>query len=166
MAVNEWGDVVGFSNIRASDGDTFNAHAFLWTRRDGIQDLGTLPGDALSQGLGINNWRQVVGISCSAGFASCRGFLWQDGVMVDLNSLVVPGTADPIYAAGDIDDLGRIAGQTLNVTTNVASAFLAVPTRWPDGYKASLGIPASQPRLPEQVRRELMRRLGVTEDKL
>jgi probable HAF family extracellular repeat protein len=166
MAVNEWGDVVGFSNIRASDGDTFNAHAFLWTRRDGIQDLGTLPGDALSQGLGINNWRQVVGISCSAGFASCRGFLWQDGVMVDLNSLVVPGTADPIYAAGDIDDLGRIAGQTLNVMTNVASAFLAVPTRWPDGYKASLGIPASQPRLPEQVRRELMRRLGVTEDKL
>ncbi|MGO8970776.1 MAG: hypothetical protein ACLQDQ_14550 [Myxococcaceae bacterium] len=127
MALSQSGDVVGFSNLHASDGDNFNAHAFLWTRQGGIQDLGTLPGDALSQGLGINNWGQVVGISCSAGFASCRGFLWQNGVMSDLNSLIKSGTADPIYAAGDIDDFGRITGQTFNVTTNVASAFLAVP---------------------------------------
>jgi probable HAF family extracellular repeat protein len=133
MAINEWGDVVGFSNIHASDGDTFNAHAFVWTRRGGIKDLGTLPGDALSQGLGINNWGQVVGISCTAGFVSCRGFLWHNGVMMDLNSLVVSGAADPIFAAGDIDDRGRIAGQTLNVTTNVTSAFLAVPVCGLDG---------------------------------
>jgi probable HAF family extracellular repeat protein len=174
MAMNEWGDVVGFSNIHASDGDTFNAHAFLWTRRSGIKDLGTLPGDALSQGLGINNWGQVVGISCTAGFASCRGFLWQDGVMMDLNSLVVSGTAGPIYAAGDIDDLGRITGQTLNVMTNVASAFLAVRAFGPDGNHADSvlsearlnGRRPSQPLLPEQVRNELLRRLGVTERNL
>ena len=55
MAINEWGDVVGFSNVSAGDGGAFNAHAFLWTKRDGIRDLGTLPGDALSQALGINN---------------------------------------------------------------------------------------------------------------
>jgi len=129
MALNEWGDVVGFSNISASDGDNFNAHAFLWTHRDGIRDLGTLQGDALSQALGINNRGQVVGISCTAGFASCRGFLWQDGVMRDLNTLVVASDADAIYSAGDIDDFGRVTGQTLNATTNATSAFLAVPTR-------------------------------------
>lgn len=141
MAINEWGDVVGFSNIHASDGDTFNAHAFMWTRRGGIRDLGTLPGDALSQALGINIWRQVVGISCTAGFASCRGFLWQDGVMMDLNSLIVSGTADPIFAAGDIDDRGQITGQTLNVATNVASAFLAVPACGADADRPDVSLP-------------------------
>ena len=55
MAINEWGDVVGFSNVSAGDGGAFNAHAFLWTKRDGIRDLGTLPGKALSPALGINN---------------------------------------------------------------------------------------------------------------
>ncbi len=167
MAMNAWGDVVGFSNLHASDGDTFNAHAFLWTRRRGIQDLGTLPGDALSEALGINNWRQIVGLSCTAGFASCRGFLWQEGVMMDLNSLVVSGTADPIFAAGDIDDLGRIAGQTLNVTTNVASAFLAAPTCWSDADReARPNVPAPQPLLPEAVRKQVLRLLGVTDHNL
>ena len=167
MAMNEWGDVVGFSNLHASDGDTFNAHAFLWTHRGGIQDLGTLPGDALSEALGINNWRQVVGLSCTAGFASCRGFLWQDGVMMDLNSLVVSGTGDPIFAAGDIDDLGRIAGQTLNVTTNVASAFIAAPTCWADADReARPNVPAPQPLLPEAIRKQVLRRLGVTDHNL
>lgn len=127
MALNQWGDVVGFSNVSASDGDSFNAHAFLWTKREGIRDLGTLPGDALSQALGINNRGQIVGISCTAGFASCRGFLWQDGVMTDLNTLVVSTGTDPIFSAGDIDDFGRITGQTFNAATNVASAFVAVP---------------------------------------
>ena len=101
------------------DGGAFNAHAFLWTKRDGIRDLGTLPGDALSQALGINNWRQVVGISCTTGFASCRGFLWQNGAMTDLNSIVAPGYSDHIYAAGDINDLGRIpARRSIRLRTN------------------------------------------------
>ena len=170
MALNRWGDVVGFSNISASDGDNFNAHAFLWTRRDGIRDLGTLPGDALSQALGINTWGQVVGISCTAGFASCRGFLWQDGVMTDLNQLVVSGNAEPILSAGDIDDFGRITGQTLNATTGEADAFLAFPTFRPKGKTADSRASDAeafrqltpQPPLPDHVRRQLLRRTGNT----
>jgi probable HAF family extracellular repeat protein len=174
MAINQWGDVVGFSNVSASDGDTFNAHAFLWTRREGILDLKTLPGDALSQALGINNWGQVVGISCTAGFASCRGFLWQNGVMTDLNALVVSTDADPILSAGDIDDFGRITGQTLNAATGETSTFLALPTRRPDGKRAdkALFAPALVKQtvwplgLPEAARRELLLRLGVPEHSL
>jgi probable HAF family extracellular repeat protein len=169
MAINEWGDVVGFANVSA--GGAFSAHAFLWTRRDGIRDLGTLPGDAFSQALGINNWRQVVGISCTAGFASCRGFLWQNGAMTDLNSLVAPGYSDQIYAAGDINDLGRITGQAFNPTTNEYSAFLAVPENGSGrGYSGTAlprtgvnGRRGAPPALPEQVRQTLLRRLGLTD---
>jgi probable HAF family extracellular repeat protein len=127
MAINESGDVVGFGNISAAPGGAFDAHAFLWTRQHGIHDLGTLPGDAYSQALGINDQRQVVGLSCSAGFASCRGFVWEDGAMVDLNSLVDPAFAGQMVAAGDIDDSGQITGQSFDPGTNVGSAFLAVP---------------------------------------
>jgi probable HAF family extracellular repeat protein len=162
MAINEWGDVAGFSNYRASDGGAFNAHAFLWTREGGIRDLNTLPGDAISQALGINNWRQVVGISCSAGFATCRGFLWQDGVMTDLSSLA-PGYGDEIFAAGDIDDLGRITGQALNPAAGVLSAFLAVPQRWAgsnDGAASAIRGPSVV--MPEHLRLMLRRRLGLS----
>jgi probable HAF family extracellular repeat protein len=171
MAMNEWGDVVGFSNVSPSDGGAFNAHAFLWNKRDGIRDLGTLPGDAISQALGINNWRQVVGISCTAGFVTCRGFLWQDGVMTDLNSLVAPGYADQIFAAGDINDLGQITGQAFNPTTNEFSAFLAVPEqgdrddRGPGSPRArATGQRGAPVALPGHVRQMLLRQLGLAED--
>ncbi len=169
MAINQWGAVVGFSNISASDGANFNAHAFLWTRQDGIRDLKTLPGDALSQALGINNWGQVVGISCTAGFASCRGFLWQDGVMTDLNSLVVSTDADPIYTANDIDDRGRITGQNFNPATGGTSTFLAIPVRDLEGRRADGSLldaarvrrTPSRTAFPEAVRSELLLHLGL-----
>jgi probable HAF family extracellular repeat protein len=161
MALNRWGDVVGFSNISASDGNNFNAHAFLWTRREGIRDLGTLPGDALSEALGINSWGQVVGISCTAGFVSCRGFLWQGGAMLDLNALVVSGNVVPIYAAGDIDDFGRITGQTLNAATGEQDTFLALPTCRRDGQRTG-DAAAPMPALPDRLRSELLRRHGMS----
>jgi probable HAF family extracellular repeat protein len=141
----------------------------LWTSRDGIRDLGTLPGDAFSQALGINNWRQVVGISCTAGFASCRGFIWQNGAMTDLNSLVAPGYSDQIYAAGDVNDLGRITGQSFNPTTNAFSAFLAVPELGNGSGFSGTASPSERvngrrgaaPALPDQVRQMLLRRLGL-----
>jgi probable HAF family extracellular repeat protein len=161
MAINEWGDVVGFANI--TTGGAFNAHAFLWTKSGGIKDLGTLPGDAYSQALGINNWRQVVGLSCAAGFVSCRGFLWQNGVMTDFNELVAPGYDDEIYAAGDINDSGQVTGQSFNAGTNVYSTFLAVPT---GGQFQAHGakVLGRRVKLPEHVRQMLLRRSGLGGD--
>ncbi|MEI7036243.1 hypothetical protein [Fulvimonas yonginensis] len=127
VAINQHGDVVGFANVPggATPGSV-HEHAFLWTRRDGMRDLGTLPGDTHSQALGINDRGQVVGLSYG-GTAGLRAFLWENGVMKDLNTLVAPGYADHLLFANDVDDGGRITGQAVNAEGSVAFAFLAVP---------------------------------------
>lgn len=95
MAINRHGDVVGFANVPggATPG-ALNEHAFLRTHDGTTIDLGTLPGDARSDAYAINDHGQVVGMSCTANYSNCRGFLWQDGVMTDLNTLVVSGDTE------------------------------------------------------------------------
>ena len=56
--INDLGQVVGWSYT--ADGEV---HAFLWTIKNGIKDLGTLLGDNESVAYGINNLGQVVGYS-------------------------------------------------------------------------------------------------------
>ncbi len=126
MAINQRGDVVGFANASAADGGNLNPRAFLWIRSQGIRNLGVVPGDVTSQATGINEWRQVVGQSCDVN-DNCRGFLWRNGAMVDLNDLVVGDYDDVITTANDIDDFGRITGQAFDAETNQFFAFVAKP---------------------------------------
>jgi len=128
MAINQQGDIVGFAGQPGDDPDNPQLHAFLWTRQHGIQDLGALPGDVYSEAHGINERRQVVGISCDAA-GSCRAFLWQNGVMTDLNTLVAPGYTDVLTTAQDINDLGEITGRAFDPDTGERPAFLATPIR-------------------------------------
>ena len=128
MAINQQGDIVGFAGQPGDDPDNPQLHAFLWTRQDRIQDLGALPGDVYSEAHGINERRQVVGISCDAA-GSCRAFLWQNGVMTDLNTLVAPGYTDVLTTAQDINDLGEITGRAFDPDTGERPAFLATPIR-------------------------------------
>jgi probable HAF family extracellular repeat protein len=127
-AINLHGDVVGFSNFSAADGGEYHPHAFLWTESQGIEDLGTLPPplDDNSDAWGINQWGQAVGRSCDAD-GNCHAFLWQDGVMTDLNELV--DEEDVLIAAFDIDDFGRITGQAFDDEAGEFVAFLATPAR-------------------------------------
>jgi probable HAF family extracellular repeat protein len=127
MAINQFGEVVGFANASAADGGNLNPRAFLWIRGQGVVNLGAVPGDVTSQATGINKWRQVVGQSCDVN-DNCRGFFWQNGVMQDLNDLA-PGYDDVITTANDIDDLGRITGQAFDADTGQFVAFLATPVR-------------------------------------
>jgi len=128
MAINQGGDVAGFAGVPGGDADNPILHAFLWTRSDGIQDLGTLPGDATSQANGINDRGQVVGTSCDAA-GNRRAFLWEDGVMTDLNTLVAPGYTGILTTAQDINDRGEITGRAFDPVTGARPAFLAIPAR-------------------------------------
>ena len=90
-----------------------------------MQDLGTLPGDAISQALGINGRGQVVGLSC--GGSGCSAFLWENGVMTDLNALVEPGSAGHLVFGNDINDAREITGQAIDPDTGDAVAIVAAP---------------------------------------
>ena len=128
MALNNRGQIVGFSDLPGDqNGANPNFHAFLWTQSRGMQDLGTLPGDAISEALGINNQGQIVGVSYGAGFTNPRAFIWQNGVMTDLNTLIPPGSSLSLQAAQEINDLGEIVGQATDQSTGKSPAFLLVP---------------------------------------
>lgn len=128
MAINQRGEIVGFAGQPGDDPDNPQLRAFLWTRRGGIQNLGTLPGDVYSEAHGINEQGEVVGVSCDAA-GSCRAFLWQHGVMRDLNALVAPGYTGTLTTAQDIDDLGVITGRSFEPATGESPAFSATPIR-------------------------------------
>jgi probable HAF family extracellular repeat protein len=128
IAINNRGQMVGGSALP----DNTTAHAVLWPNRTSILDLGTLPGDSNSAALSINNQGDVVGVSNDPS-GNPRAFLWQDGVMHDLNELVP--TDSPIYLlfAAGIDSRGEIAGWGVVKSTGEVHAFLATPA---DGMAA------------------------------
>src|SRR5881398_3665513 len=69
-AINQQGDIAGFAGA-PDDPDGNFLQAFIWTVEDGIQPLGFLPGDVHSEAYGINEKREVVGLSCDAD-GNCR----------------------------------------------------------------------------------------------
>jgi probable HAF family extracellular repeat protein len=121
--INERGEVVG--GAQSSNGAP---HAFLWTQETGMQDLGALSGDFLSAAPcchTINNKRQVVGFSIPGPLGSGRAFLWENGVMTDLNTLILSDSPWYLLEATSINDAGEIVGWgTINGNVH---AFLATP---------------------------------------
>jgi len=164
MAINRNGVVTGFANIAGgSDPAAFNAHAFVWTEDAGMVDLKTLDGDVYSQGLGINRQGQIVGLSCTAGFASCRAFIWENGVMTDLNTLLAPGYANHLFFANDINDFGEITGQSVDAATGESRTFVAIPVPADDVAAATLSSEVAKPAvaLPDDTRATLLQQLGL-----
>ena len=166
MAINNKGQVVGFSDLPGDDnGNNLNFHAFLWTSSTGIQDLKTLPGDVLSEALGVNEQGQVVGVSFDVD-GNERAFLWENGRMTDLNTLVSSDSPYTLEAGQDINDFGVIAGFACVKPCTAQSpsfAFAAVPTGERDSSAgtAEAKIPSDSPQhvMPESVRRQIERRL-------
>ena len=121
-------------------------------------DLGTLPGDFLSNAWSINNKGQVTGISCDVTGSSCRAFLWENGVMTDLNDLVANDSQLVLINASDINARGQIAGLAFQPSTGQLPAFLATPRH---GEVTGESATDSQPRarrtvvLPANVRKML-----------
>jgi probable HAF family extracellular repeat protein len=124
MDINDNGGVTGFSDHPGDSVSSPNFTAFLWTQSGGTQDLGALSGDSLSEGLGINNSDQVVGVS----FPSGHGFIWQSGTMTDLNTLLPPNSAYTIVDAQEINNAGYITGQAEDNSGNYY-AFVARPKK-------------------------------------
>src|SRR5437764_7612119 len=128
-AINQRGDIVGFAGDPAFvEGDI--VHAFMWTKEDGIRQLKPLPRRTPphvdSEAYGINEARQVVGISCDADFVDCRAVVWNHGnTPTDLNDFK-DSYGPRLESAKDINDNGEITGRAID-TAGVRTAYLAEP---------------------------------------
>jgi probable HAF family extracellular repeat protein len=119
-AINDFGQVAGWSRTY---GDAAG-HAFLFdSSLQQMFDIGTL-GGVTSSANGINNFGQVVGQSSDAG-GNPRAFLYSDGNMLDLNSLLPAGTPWTLWSASSINDAGQIVGY--GVGPNGIHGYLLTP---------------------------------------
>jgi probable HAF family extracellular repeat protein len=125
LAINNLGQVVGWAD--ASGG----YQAFLHTGTGSLilsDDLGTLGGD-LSQALAINNLGQVVGWA-ETGSDNNDAFLYSNGSMLDLNSLIPSNSGWTFQQATGINDNGQICGNGL--CDGQEEAFLLTPNPVPE----------------------------------
>lgn len=122
--INNAGLVTGYT-------DTANGrHAFVTNRKGRMLDLGALNVNDTSAGHAINKFGQVVGESGHYDFPTrtgiTRAFIAENGVMVDLNSLLVSSSSGWVLeTAYAINDAGQIAG--FGRFNGVTSAFVLTP---------------------------------------
>jgi len=153
--INNYGQVAGVSDLQ---GDVYY-HGFLWTW--GVMtDLGTVPGDVSSDADGVNDWGRVVGGSYNAA-GNSRAYIWQNGVMTDLNTLIPPNS--PLYlleANGGINDWGQIVGTALQISSGEVHSFLATPSHGEAVGESAATAATERPKVtvPENVRRAVQQR--------
>lgn len=122
-AINNQNNVVGTTGSNSSAGDY--AHAFLCDYDDKtgacavFTDLGTLNNNAglTSSAADINNSNQVVGSSWLVTQLTSlydptqyHAFIWENGVMTDLNDLIPPESGWILTSATAINENGDIVG--------------------------------------------------------
>jgi probable HAF family extracellular repeat protein len=117
--------VAGWLNVGGKE------EAFVWTDVTGIVRLGNLGGES-SMALGVNNAGQVVGWSDTGDSRNPRTAFfwhWQDGQMLDLDSLADTGGKIQLMEAAEINNAGHIVGfMKVNVKGhNEEQAFVLIP---------------------------------------
>jgi probable HAF family extracellular repeat protein len=130
-AINDAGEIVGYASVQGDQA----IHGFLW--KNGVKTaLGTLDSDQCNFAFAINSKGQVLGGSlptCTGDESTSRGTLSEDGgPMVDLNTLVPPGSALRLTLPLTINDRGEIAGVGV-LPNGDAHAFLLIPCQEGDG---------------------------------
>src|SRR5207244_293840 len=90
-----------------TDSSDSTTHAVAYANSGNI-DLGTLGGDN-SEAYGVNNFGDIVGYA-KDGSGAKHAFIYQNGVMQDLNSLITLGSGWVLTSAEAINDRGQIVG--------------------------------------------------------
>jgi len=160
--INNKGQVVGFAF--SPDFTTFLA--FLW--QNGVAtNLGTLPAPLgiASFGFSVNEKGQVVGTSIDEQ-GDPHAFIWQQGVMTELNDLTPAGSPLFLLFGFSINSRGEIVGSGIQVSTGEEHAYLAVPSNGEvtgeSTTSAAPGNSSERPKvvLPENVRKMLHQRMA------
>jgi probable HAF family extracellular repeat protein len=132
--INDLDQVAGFS-CRSED----VCPAVLWEEDFSTIEIGILGEGWISRAYAVNNSGQVVGYSSTDYYGGFhRGFLWDNGVLHDINDLISPPPVGLVVRyAMDINDFGEIAGYYKHTSTGKTYACLLKikPTQFEDGVK-------------------------------
>ena len=111
FGINAAQQVVGYS----ADSGFNQMQAVLWNGTVPTS-LGSLPGHAFTQANAINSAGAIVGFAKSSeSDPDGNAFIWRNGQMLDLNSLIAAMSGWHLTSAMDINDTGAIVGYgTLN----------------------------------------------------
>jgi probable HAF family extracellular repeat protein len=121
MWINDAGEIVGGAWTKRNRA----FHAVLW-KNGRPHDLGVLGGYKHSFAYSINSKGQIVGCLTNDLNKGCSlGFLWQNGVMYDLNKLAPPPPFMTLSMPLNINDRGEIA--TWESHLNDVHAVLLIP---------------------------------------
>lgn len=101
-----------------------------------LTNLGAIGGDEASHAYGINDAGQVVGYSQYANGGD-RAFLYEDGTIIDLNTVIAPVPGLTLRDATAINDQGQIVGFGADARGN-NFAFLLTPTAVPEPSSIAL----------------------------
>lgn len=141
MTLEGTGGQFQFANVINDAGEVAGSAAFPGRPQDAavwnngvVTDLGTVGSDCYAEAWGISSSGQVGGTSVSCDLNTWRAFLWENGSMVDLRSLVSSGSdLQLVYVVG-INDRGEISGNgvpaglsTLNFQDTMSHAFVMIP---------------------------------------
>jgi probable HAF family extracellular repeat protein len=125
-AINSHNQVVG--QAVNSDGVPL---ATIWQNNTATALGGLVTGDVASFATSINNRGQVVGSSFNSGSNWSHGYLWQNGAMIDLNTVFPASSNLYVVSASNINESGQIAGMAVEMagshTRTIVHAFLATP---------------------------------------
>ncbi|HXM12521.1 MAG TPA: hypothetical protein VN946_21395 [Terriglobales bacterium] len=161
VSLNNHGQIVGFANTSGDRNAGLKPNAFLWTQSAGMVPLPLLEGDKTSAAYDINEEGQIVGVSNGPldGPVGQRAFLYENGMMMDLNGLIQPDSSLYLLLAQGINDSGEIVGTAIDSSTSAVVAFLAVPSY---GGESEAGVSRQTNQsdsrkaiAPDDVRRQL-----------
>ena len=120
--INDAGEVVGRADLVPG---VTGRHGFLW-KKGRMTDLGILTGDICATAYAINSSEQIVGDSGNCSGVN-HGFLWENGgPIVDLQTLILPGSDVTIQETNYINDAGEISGFGMN-SNGDQRAILLIP---------------------------------------
>ena len=160
VSLNKHGQIVGFGNTSGDENAGFAPNGWLWTQATGMQPLPLLSGDQNSIAYDINEKGQIVGQSAGPndGPIGERAFLYENGMMMDLNALISPDSSLYLTNGQGINDSGEIVGTAFDSTTGSFVAYLAVPAYGEESQAAgSKKQNGDSPKavVPENLRKQL-----------
>lgn len=127
FGINDSGQVVGWAERN------YSAHLVIDSPGGQMMDIDQL--DGKDSGNAINNNGDIVG---TYHITSDHAFIYSDGKMKDLNTLIDPSSGWTLTSANDINTLGQIVGTGTN-SYGQTHAYLLMPTPEPSSL-ALLGM--------------------------